>query len=281
VTPEAFFDAVALPSLVAELGASTTTREPRPSAVIAELWGITTLPDDVARMIDVLGSAPPRANVVRGSFYAFAASDFLPPDVDSSFTFMLAEWFRRIALLTQTIPLGNNGGGDIWFAEVHRESSRVFLLDHDEMQLSIIADSMASFAHLVHLENDAAKREVDIEEWSPLEGRVRGGRDIRVPKGLRALDVEAGRDLSDRGAAVDELLGCLWYGHEPRAKAAESASAAGDVSTDVRIEELVRAFLRGDDALTTLLEQSRDHAAGIVRAACAFLEAHRSERHFM
>ena len=216
MTPESFFDAVALPSLIAQYGAA---KEPRPSATIAAMWGITP-PEDFRQMIDVLGSVETDVHLVRGSFYAFAPEDFVPAAVASSFAFMLDEWFRRIALLTQTVPLGTTGGGDVWLAEAHPARSRVFLLDHDEMKLSIIAESVSSFASLVHLQNEDHKG--DAAGWAALEGHARGGHDVEVPRGFRSLDGEA-------GARHEAIAPMRWT----------SCSAASGTATKARAKKAV------------------------------------------
>ncbi|HXU02982.1 MAG TPA: SMI1/KNR4 family protein [Polyangia bacterium] len=260
MTAEEFFAEAFFASLEADYGQSAP-RTPPASAVMSDLWGVA-LPPSLARFVDYLAGTT--KEIVRRPFFASAAdADWLPP-VDDACRFMLAEWFRRAGMLTTTIPIGCTGDGDIWLFEVSRERTRVALLDHDTMAMTVVADSIESFALLVSLLQTGG-------DWSPLAGRVRRHDAFELPDDLVELPPEAGADLAARADDVDELLGCLWYGHEPNARPPVDRCDAASM-----IEQMLRAFLRGEDPLPAGAVDVFNHPARLVRSTARFLEDHKA-----
>jgi hypothetical protein len=127
---------------VAALDAQVPEARARPaSAVVAELWG-APLPPDLARLVDVLGAQPERAEPRLGEFLAFSPVDWLP-GAANSFDWMLAEWFRRAALFAARSRARHASLRGAIAACVRR--SVASKLDTDEMPVLAADDTIARF----------------------------------------------------------------------------------------------------------------------------------------
>ncbi len=209
---------------------------PRPSALLEGMWGAPLAPC-LARFVDAVAAVP---DFQIDELCVYPTTDWAW--ADAPFAAMLAEWFRRVALPTGTIPIGCTGGGDVWLLEATAPAPRVFCLDRDEMIAEPIADSIEAFALYLHLSATRGRGGLVPEEaWAPLAGHVRGSRDVAgPPEGVLRLAARA--DLRQRSIEVDDLLGCLWYGRAPRTQLA----APRDASAHALIEALLHSSICAD-----------------------------------
>ncbi len=187
-------------------------RARRPSAELSQMWGARLTPWLVA-LVDHLGERSAKTEPSVGELTAMAPDDWLPGD-RNAFDFMLAEPFRRVALLSGAVALASSGAGDTWLIEVSPAGKRngVYLFDHEASEVHAIADGLDSLALLLTC---------DGEKVAGLDGHVRGYNDVEVPDDVTPL--EDGGPLADRFGAAEELLGALAFG--PRLPARPSAKA--------------------------------------------------------
>ncbi len=253
-------------------GGRSIPRTRLPAEEIADLWGATPAAE-LARLADFLGTQ--RGEPKLFEFYAFDADDWLP-GARNAFDFMLHEWFRRVALLTGTLPIGCTGSGDIWLVEATPRPSghHVFLLDHELSELSAVADSLESFAWLCYLGDAGRTRGVGPEEWTIVAGKVRGWVELTIPI---ADTLPEDARLRARHAANGDLLAALWHGAEFEV----GPTTATDDDAITLLGNLLRCFLRDEDGpLATLLERARLHPARMLRDAAQSLSEKREIRGF-
>lgn len=97
------------------------------------------------------------------------------------------------ALLSSLLPIGVDGSGNHYCVELAKARSRVFVLDHDLDEFTLVSDSLCSFAELNELEHEW-------QELADAEGFDHDDYDRKHP-GLQSLQVRA-KALAGRVNAV-------------------------------------------------------------------------------
>jgi len=253
-------------------GGKLVRRKQSPTDVIADLWGARPSAS-LAKLLDFLGAQREDSEPALAEFMAFSPSDWLPTS-KNAFDFMLEEPFRRVALLTHTLPLGVTGSGEIWLMSMGAREPAVFLFAHDTLEVCAIADSLETFAWVCHLADAACSRKVTKDEWALVSGKARGSGDLEVA--CKPLLPE-NKTMPARYAAIDDILGALQHGNPLAGGPAKGAPK----DPAAIVAHALRAFLREDeDALSAFIEAARTHAARIVRDAAKSLSAKRKARGF-
>ncbi len=233
-----------------------TAREPSPSTELASLWGAALAPS-LVQLLDTLGAQPAHAAPEVGPLCTFPMHDLLPHR-SNAFDFMLAQPFRRTALLSSTIALGTAGNGAVWLVEVeaHNGVHRVLLEDHDSGELMPVADSLEHFGLLCLLLDEGAAD--DDERWHALAGHVRRVNDVPVPHHLQPWSSSS--TVPARCASHGDVQRALSNGHDVDNHAVDTTSVTACIASALRL------FLRGDDdTLRPLLATMRTHEARLVR----------------
>lgn len=113
-----------------------------------------------------------------------------------------------VAATTKTICIGKDGSGSEFFAQAHPTHSEIFI--HDTGQLSLLADSLATFVELNDLmaswDRVADKFEIDIDQLEDTEVGISPALQKQIDEhGKRALSL-LGRVNCQSGSDYDETL---------------------------------------------------------------------------
>lgn len=248
-----------------------------------------------------------------GELGIWAPEDFAPPTADPTVEQLTRLVFHHqpttIAALTNTLYLGADHGGQIYFAEVAQERSEVFIYGPGVGQLQFLADSLDAFLFLNDLAQQwsdyARANDVDFEDVEEGDLEMGSAQIQTIIEGMRSLEGRV--NLQEDGDVISEFHELLPMLTEVRPRAASRSITErlferahwlimllGDIYVDVdrardhdyaadmadpeiaalaatQVYWLWHLFLFDDDRLGALRAAAGEHSSSLVRATALML----------
>ncbi len=197
---------------------ATRRDQPLPVAEDLRLHAGVDLSPALRRYLELYGAYEPERSF--GELTIWSPTDFAPPARAPSAADLASHVFYQqpstIAALTNTVYLGADAGGQVYFAQVAPAASEVFLYDPGQGELALLADSLDAFCYL----NDLAQQWADYARANDVdyEDVEAGAVDVGAPAvraiadGIRALDGRVNLDedgdvMSDYHELMPALAG--------------------------------------------------------------------------